>query len=102
VPQPVGPAHVGEDEHHDHDHGRDGQHFAQHGDLVHALVVVHVGREDDGHRPGRHAHQEHQVGQVQAVVDLAGHAGDDQALGVLQVEHVQHAHDEQASAPIQA
>ncbi|MBK9349595.1 MAG: hypothetical protein IPN05_05120 [Sulfuritalea sp.] len=94
MPQAVGPAHVGEDEHHHHDHGGDCQHLAQHGHLVHALVVIDVGREDDGHRPGRHADQEHQVGEVETVADLAGHAGDDQAVGVLQVEDKKHGEDE--------
>jgi hypothetical protein len=96
VPEAVRPAHVGEDEHRHHDHGGDGQHLAQHGHLVHALVVVGIGREDDGHRPGGDADEEDQVGEVEAVVDLAGHAGDDQAVGVLQVEHVQHGEDEHA------
>ena len=55
VPQPVGPAHVGEDEHHDHDDGGDRQHLAQHADLVHPLVMIDIRREDDGHRPGGYA-----------------------------------------------
>ena len=74
---------MGKHKQHDHHHRRNGQHFAQHRDFVHRLVVVDVGRKDDGDGTSRNAHQKHQIGIVQAIMNLAGQAGHDQAFGVL-------------------
>jgi hypothetical protein len=74
VPQPIGPAHVDDDEADAHRDGRDGQELADDHDVVHVVVVVEVGRDDHHHRAGGQADAEGEVGDVEAPRDVVGHA----------------------------
>ena len=94
VPEPVGPSHMGEHEQDAHDDRRNCQHLAQHRHLMQGFMVVDVGGENDGHCPGGNADQENQIRQIQAVADLAGHAGVGQPFGGVQEVPVQKARDQ--------
>ena len=86
VPEPVGPPDVHGDEEQAHDHRGDGQHLAEHHDLLDRLPVVDVGGDDEQDRGRGHADEEGEVGDVEPPGNLVPHRGDDQA--VLQLVEV--------------
>ncbi len=83
VVEAVGTAQVHGHEQQAHDDRGDGQELAENHQIMHLAVLVDVGGNHQHHRGGGHAHQEREVGDVQAPRHLVGHARGRQALDQL-------------------
>ena len=83
VEDPVGSPHVDEDEEHAHDDRRDGEELAEDGHLAECLVIVEVVRQHHHHRRSGDAHQEGELGDVEAPDHITTQTRDGQTGGEL-------------------
>src|SRR5579859_1801488 len=89
VPEAVRPAQIHRDKGEAHENGCHGEQFAEDDEIVQVLVVINVNGYDHHDGGGGHAHEEGEIGNINAPGDFVAHAGDDEAMGKLLAVGVQ-------------